>query len=721
MMVNQINDKTALADYYGALKSAEILYGKYSDKVDTDLIYSLTKPFAIEHQAAGLKNTGRKWYAKFDSMTHMARRRIPFDAQAIANINASSVSEAIKKKAIKWLQENPESHELKGLSAKSLNVIIESTRAALFAEVKALSPLFTEVSDTNLSLKTPSGYLNLAVYQQKGFVTGYKVDFYGGNENYTNNLFDSTSTIAELRDWGFSLPFDLDVKAFVANVIKPEVDKLLSTKVIDEAVIDPSQTEVSTIDSMLAKVRTYFTSKNPLPESVPSNWIIFNTTRPLVGTKTFENASYLHGRFYAAIDPSDEFASQYIKSDISLDGYVIKIISDDLLSKMVKNTIPEKYLEALERLPADKQNQYMQDNKHKINGKTYVEAMQMMEDAYNEPETESESVPIPSDSDVVIAPESGDSSEVDRQSEEQAEEDEPMEDFEPEIITPEVAEPTPAITGNTEIDGYKSKLLGLQQRQDRMKAVNKIVNNKKLTSEQKKSALTDAGYTSELPMVDAKPKWSDGKLGYEGYQLTNNNANISSTKKRITQLEAQDLAVSKANSGDSETSYDFDGGTIELDYSADRLKVDFDAIPDSDMNSKLKRNGFKYSYTNQVWQRQLTDNAISTANYLFGTNIKTAASMMTEEENKPRPNPIIQAVEPVIEPIAPIEPVQNETAEIDAEITALRALIGTFEFSDALDNLLDKLEAAGLDGDYEKVVSDIIELDAQAENAKIGA
>ena len=67
-----------------------------------------------------------------------------------------------------------------------------------------------------------------------------------------------------------------------------------------------------------------------------------------------------------------------------------------------------------------------------------------------------------------------------------------------------------------------------------------------------------------------------------------------------------------------------------------------------------------------------------------------------------------------------VEPV-NETAEIDAEITALRALIGTFEFSDALDNLLDKLEAAGLDGDYEKVVSDIIELDAQAENAKIGA
>jgi hypothetical protein len=587
------------------------------------------------------------------------------DPAATANINAASISETLKKKAIKYLQENPESHEIKGLSAKSLNVIIENIRSALFAEVKALSPLFIEVSDTNLSLKTPSGYLNLAIYKQKGFVTGYKVDFYGGNENYTNNLFDSTSTIEELRQWGFALPFDLDVKAFVANVIKPEVDKLLSAKVVDEPVI--VEDENSTIDSMLAKVKTYFTCEDPLPESVPSNWIIMNTTRPLVGTKTFENASYLHGRFYAAIDPNDEFAKQNIKSNISLDGYVIKIISSDLSSKMIKNTIPEKYLEALGRLPVDKQNQYMLDNKDKINGNTYADAMKMMKDAYSEPETENESIPIPSDSDAVIAPEGEDSSEVDRQSEEQAEEDEPMEDFEP--ITPEVAEPTPAITGNTEIDGYKSKLLGLQQRQDRMKAVNKIVNNKKLTSEQKKSALADAGYTSEQYMVDAKPKWSDGKLGYEGYQLTNNNANIASTKKRITQLEAQDLAASKANSGDSQTSYDFDGGTIELDYSADRLKVDFDAIPDSDMNSKLKQNGFKWSPTNRVWQRQLTDNAISTANYLFGTNIKTAATMMTEEENKPRPNPIIQAVEPVIEPITPIEPVQNETAEIEAEIT----------------------------------------------------
>ena len=48
-----------------------------------------------------------------------------------------------------------------------------------------------------------------------------------------NKLFDSTSTIEELRQWGFALPFDLDVKAFVANVIKPVVDEFLSKKEIE--------------------------------------------------------------------------------------------------------------------------------------------------------------------------------------------------------------------------------------------------------------------------------------------------------------------------------------------------------------------------------------------------------------------------------------------------------------------------------------------------------
>ena len=255
----------------------------------------------------------------------------------------------------------------------------------------------------------------------------------------------------------------------------------------------------------------------------------------------------------------------------------------------------------------------------------------------------------------------------------------------PEVTLPDPApEPLPTITGNTEIDRYKSKLLGLQNLQERMKAVNKIVNNKKLTSEQKKSALTDAGYTGNIVMVDAAPRWSNGKLGYESYELSNNNANIASTKKRIAQLEAQDLAAAKASSGDSETRFDFEGGTIELDYSADRLKVDFDVKPGSEMTSKLKQNGFKYSYTNEAWQRQLTDNAISTANYLFGTKIKTAATMMTEEENAPRPNPIVPAVE-VGDLVDPIK------AAFEIELKELESATDEHLLDKQLDDVMERI------------------------------
>jgi len=90
------------------------------------------------------------------------------------------------------------------------------------------------------------------------------------------------------------------------------------------------------------------------------------------------------------------------------------------------------------------------------------------------------------------------------------------------------------------------------------------------------------------------------------------------------------------------------------------------------------------------------------------------------ETETPTPEPTPLDTETEAEPIAPIEPVQNETAEIDAEIESLKQLIGMPEFSDALDALLDKLEAAGLDSQYETVVSDIIIQDAQAESAKVG-
>ena len=54
----------------------------------------------------------------------------------------------------------------------------------------------------------------------------------------------------------------------------------------------------------------------------------------------------------------------------------------------------------------------------------------------------------------------------------------------------------------------------------------------------------------------------------------------------------------------------FEGGKIVKNYSEDRLQIIFDEKPASEMISKLKHNGFRWSPRFGAWQRQLTSNAL---------------------------------------------------------------------------------------------------------------
>jgi hypothetical protein len=281
-------------------------------------------------------------------------------------------------------------------------------------------------------------------------------------------------------------------------------------------------------------------------------------------------------------------------------------------------------------------------------------------------------------------------------------------------IAPSIEEQAPVIaTGNTELDKQRAKLQSLAALQERMKAANKIIKSKTLTDEQKKDQLTAAGEDYYRLM---KPDFA-GRIGYADYLLTNNSAVIRSTQKRIEQLEAQALAESLAASGDRETLYDFEGGTIDLDYGDDRLRVNFDKKPDPDMIAKLEQNGFKWSPTNTAWQRQLTDNAISTANYLFGTKIQTAASAMNEEVNKPRGDVIVPATsDPATEPRE--NPMK---AAFEAELDALKAETSIEAFDRKLDEIAGRIEEAGLmeelDGKLNEVTDILTGLLAEAEQA----
>lgn len=162
------------------------------------------------------------------------------DPVALENINAANLSDAIKKKAIAYLNENPSSHQLfekeTPAGKKAYVAIMENLKTALFAEVNALNPLFrTYQNYTTMMLrgKDNERLVGFTVKVAENYKMTFSVNDYSGSTANTEiedykNIFDSTSTLEELRQWGFTLPFDLDVKAFVANVIKPVVDEFLA-------------------------------------------------------------------------------------------------------------------------------------------------------------------------------------------------------------------------------------------------------------------------------------------------------------------------------------------------------------------------------------------------------------------------------------------------------------------------------------------------------------
>jgi len=61
-----------------------------------------------------------------------------------------------------------------------------------------------------------------------------------------------------------------------------------------------------------------------------------------------------------------------------------------------------------------------------------------------------------------------------------------------------------------------------------------------------------------------------------------------------------------------------EGCTIEKNVQADRVQIFFDAKPDATLRDKLKSAGWKWSPSNEAWQRKLTEAAIHSAKSIIG-------------------------------------------------------------------------------------------------------
>lgn len=146
------------------------------------------------------------------------------------------------------------------------------------------------------------------------------------------------------------------------------------------------------------------------------------------------------------------------------------------------------------------------------------------------------------------------------------------------------------------IEKLEAKLKDLQAAQDFMKSANKCIRNQ------------DREAFLKLPMATAAT-WDEltqpkrfGGMGFAGFSLTNNNANIRRIKQRIYELKAQEVkpAIDK----------EINNVRVYENREANRLQLIFPGKPPGEIIAKLKGHGFRWCRSEQAWQRHISPSAI---------------------------------------------------------------------------------------------------------------
>ena len=154
------------------------------------------------------------------------------------------------------------------------------------------------------------------------------------------------------------------------------------------------------------------------------------------------------------------------------------------------------------------------------------------------------------------------------------------------------------------VQKLEKKLAGLEKAQETMKAVNAYY--------RKHKTLDGCPHLSaesiEKMKADMASQWHIEDKPYPTWALSNNSAEIRRVKERIKSLSQQrEIGY---------VSWEFEGGKVEANTEANRLQILFEEKPDAATREELKSNGFRWSPKAEAWQRQLTDNAYRSADYI---------------------------------------------------------------------------------------------------------
>ncbi|MFC7293010.1 DUF3560 domain-containing protein [Hirschia litorea] len=163
------------------------------------------------------------------------------------------------------------------------------------------------------------------------------------------------------------------------------------------------------------------------------------------------------------------------------------------------------------------------------------------------------------------------------------------------------------------IEKLEKKLAKLQDQQSQMKFNNRILKKwvKKGVSPDSEGALFEECF-AELKAINPaitmnsarlmlKPD-SFGYVGHAPFELTNNNAKIRSTAKRIKQLRAN-------QNNQTSTEIVEDVCKIVFNVEENRVQIIFQNKPNQSVRMLMKSHGFRWAPSRNAWQRQLTNNA----------------------------------------------------------------------------------------------------------------
>lgn len=161
------------------------------------------------------------------------------------------------------------------------------------------------------------------------------------------------------------------------------------------------------------------------------------------------------------------------------------------------------------------------------------------------------------------------------------------------------------------VEQLQARIAEAERLQERMKAANKIVRDKRLSDGEKIARLgTECRIPADGVQKLLRPDFA-GRIGSANYELTNNGANIRRMQARVDALTKERTRASVI--------VEFPGGRVEDNAEECRVRIYHDEKPAREVIEKLKTNGFHWTPSLGCWQRMRNDSARWAAARVTGT------------------------------------------------------------------------------------------------------